>query len=68
VPKKSSTPAPPRKVQAPQRRRDPKRPKTSTLGGGLGPWLLIGAVVAIAVVVAVVFVARGGGSNNPTAA
>jgi hypothetical protein len=67
VPKKSSTPAPPRKVQAPQRRRDPKRPKTSAVPGGLGPWILIAAVVAIAVVVAVVFVSRGGGGNNTAA-
>ena len=67
MPKKSSTPAPPRKVQAPQRRRDPKRPKAFGLGGGLGPWLLIAGVVAIAAIVAVVFVSRGGGGNNTAA-
>jgi hypothetical protein len=64
VPKKSSTPAPPRQVQAPQRRRDPKRKPTL---GGIAPWLLIGGAVAVAAIVAVVFVSRGGGGNNTAA-
>lgn len=67
MPKKSSTPAPPRKVQAPQRRRDARRPGAFGPGGRLGPWLLIGAVIAIAAIVAVVFASRGGGGNSTAA-
>ncbi|HYX75767.1 MAG TPA: hypothetical protein VE757_01200, partial [Gaiellaceae bacterium] len=61
--KKSRTPAPPRTVQAPQRRSDPKRPR---VGGGrnLPLWIGIAAVVIVAVVLAVVFVGRGGSNNS----
>jgi hypothetical protein len=65
VAKKSRTPAPPRKVQAPQRRSDPKRPRT---GGGLNLPLWIGLAVAlvVAIALAVVFVGRGGSGGNDT--
>lgn len=65
--KKSRTPAPPRKVQAPQRRRDPRRPGRFAERRGL--WLTGGlaAVGVIAVVVAAVIVFSGGGNSasNP---
>jgi hypothetical protein len=61
VAKKSRTPAPPRKVQAPQRRTDPKRPGRFTGRRGL---LLAGALAAVgviaAVIAAVVVLNRGG--------
>jgi hypothetical protein len=63
VAKKSRTPAPPRRVQAPQQRRDPKRSRS--LPGG--PWLLLLGVLAIAAVAAAivaVVVARGGGDSS----
>jgi hypothetical protein len=61
--KKSRTPAPPRKVQAPQRRRDPKRP--GPLADRRGLWLTAGvaAVGVIAAVVAAVVVFTGGGNS-----
>ena len=62
--KKSRTPAPPRRVQAPQQRRDPKR--SSPLSGAR-LWIAVAAVVAIAAVVAVVVVATGGSSNDTSA-
>jgi hypothetical protein len=63
VAKKTRTPAPPRRVQAPQRRSDPKRPRGRDnralwLGG-----LLVAALIAAAV--AAFLVTRGGGSAGP---
>jgi hypothetical protein len=59
--KKTRTPAPPRKVQAPQRRSDPKRPRT---GGGSRGWLWIVLAAALVVAAAIVggayFFTRGG--------
>src|SRR3954468_20661602 len=64
VAKKTRTPAPPRKVQAPQRRSDPRRPS---------PWSerpvlwVGGALLALAVIAAAVggyFVFRGGSSDS----
>jgi hypothetical protein len=63
VAKKSRTPAPPRKVQAPQQRKDPRRRRS--LPGG--PWIALLAVVALAAVAAAVvavMVARGGDDNS----
>jgi hypothetical protein len=63
VAKKSRTPAPPRKVQAPQQRKDPGRRRS--LPGR--PWLALLAVVAVAAVAAAVVavvVARGGDDNS----
>jgi hypothetical protein len=63
VAKKSRTPAPPRKVQAPQQRKDPRR--QHSLPGG--PWIALLALVALAAVAAAVVavvVARGGGNDN----
>ena len=62
--KKASTPAPPRKVQAPQRRTDPKRRRNVVEGRGL--WLAVGlaAVGVIAAVVAAVVVFTGGGGES----
>jgi hypothetical protein len=63
VAKKTRTPAPPRKVQAPQQRRDPRR--RHSLPGG--PWLALLAVIAVAAVAAAVVavvVARGGDDNG----
>jgi hypothetical protein len=63
VAKKSRTPAPPRKVQAPQQRRAPKRSRS--LPGR--PWLVLLAVIAVAAVAAAivaVVVARGGGNSS----
>ena len=64
--KKSRTPAPPRKVQAPQQRRDPRRSRS--LPGG--PWVVLLAVVAVAAVAAAVVavvVARGGDNSSSSA-
>lgn len=61
--KKSRTPAPPRKVQAPKQRKDPRR-KRSLPGG---PWFALLAVIAVAAIAAAivaVVVARGGGDDN----
>ena len=61
--KKSRTPAPPRKVQAPQQRKDPRRQRA--LPGR--PWIALLAVIAVAAVAAAVVavvVARGGGNDN----
>jgi hypothetical protein len=73
VAKKSRTPAPPRKVQAPQRRTDPKKPsRLAAAPGKLATRrnaLLLGglaAVVVIAAVIAAVVVVTGGkGSAAP---
>jgi hypothetical protein len=66
VEKKSRTPAPPRKVQAPQRRTDPRRP--SRLGERRGLWLSVALVSigAIAVIVAAVVVFTRGGNSTAT--
>jgi hypothetical protein len=64
VAKKTRTPAPPRSVQAPQRRRDPKR--QSHFSEHRGAWLL-GAVAVLALIAAAVIavvVTRGGSSNS----
>jgi len=60
VAKKTRTPAPPRKVQAPQRRSDPKGPSRFSERRGL--WLLVAvaAVAVIAAIVAGVLLTRGG--------
>jgi len=67
VAKKTRTPAPPRKVQAPQRRSDPKGPSRFSERRGL--WLLVAvaAVAVIAAIVAGVLLTRGG-SNDVAAA
>jgi hypothetical protein len=67
VAKKTRTPAPPRKVQAPQRRSDPRRP--SRFGERRGLWLAaaVAAVAVIAAIVAGVLLTRGG-SNDSRAA
>jgi hypothetical protein len=49
--KKSRTPAPPRKVQAPQRRTDPRRPRT---GAGRSPLLFTAAFAGLGVLAAIV--------------
>ena len=64
--KKSRTPAPPRKVQAPQRRSDPKRP--GGVAGNRG--LLLAALAALAVIAAsiaavVIFTRGGNGVSAP---
>jgi hypothetical protein len=66
VAKKSRTPAPPRKVQAPQRRTDPRR--STTFAGRRGLWLTSGlaALGVIAAVVAAVVVFTGGGNSAST--
>jgi hypothetical protein len=64
VANKSRTPAPPRKVQAPQRRSDPRRPGRFSERRGL--WLLV-AVAAVAVIAAIaagVLLTRGGGKST----
>jgi hypothetical protein len=66
VAKKSRTPAPPRKVQAPQQRKDPRRRRS--LPGG--PWvalLVVIAVAAVAAAVVAVVVARGGDNSSSSA-
>jgi len=63
VAKKTRTPAPPRTVQAPQRRRDPKGP--SRFAERRGAWIL-GAVAVVALIAAAVIavvVTRGGSST-----
>jgi hypothetical protein len=64
--KKSRTPTPPRKVQAPRRRSDPKRPGRFVARRGL--WLTSGlaAVGLIAAVVVAVVVFTGGGNSAST--
>jgi len=63
VAKKTRTPAPPRTVQAPQRRRDPKGP--SRFADRRSAWIL-GAVAVVALIAAAVIavvVTRGGSST-----
>jgi hypothetical protein len=64
VANKSRTPTPPRKVQAPQRRSDPRRPGRFSERRGL--WLLVGvaALAVIAAIVAGVLVTRGGSDST----
>jgi hypothetical protein len=62
VAKKSRTPAPPRKVQAPQRRSDPKRPGGVTGNRGLLLAVLAALAVIAASIAAVVIFTRGGNS------
>jgi hypothetical protein len=68
VAKKTRTPAPPRKVQSPQRRSDPRRPSRFSERPGL--WLLVGvvAVAVVAAIVAGVLMARGGNGGGSSAA
>jgi hypothetical protein len=66
--KKARTPAPPRPVQAPQRR-DPKKRKVPPVGGGQRPpWLLYGLAalgpIALAIVLAVIFLGDNSSSTN----
>jgi hypothetical protein len=66
--KKSRTPAPPRKVQAPQKRVDQRRPRTADERRTL--WVSVAfaasGVAAIAIVAAIFFAfGRGGGSSAP---
>lgn len=65
--KKSRTPAPPRKVQAPQRRTDPKRPRSPEDRRWLIMTMLFAGSGVIAVIVAVlfVFVLGDNGSSAP---
>jgi hypothetical protein len=67
--KKVRTPAPPRKVQAPQRRVEPKKPRQQLVVGDYRNWLIggLGAFVVLIVVVLAV-VLSGGGSNKQGAA
>lgn len=65
--KKTRTPAPPRKVQAPQRRSDPRRPSRFAERRGLWLGAAVAAVAVIAAIVAGVVLMRGG-SNDSTAA
>ena len=67
VAKKSRTPAPPRKVQAPQRRSDPKKRPAWTSSERLPLWIGLAVLVIAAVVAGVVFVGRGGGGNDTSA-
>jgi hypothetical protein len=67
VAKKTRTPAPPRKVQAPQRRSDPRRPSRFAERRGLWLAAAVAAVAVIAAIVAGVLLTRGG-SNDSTAA
>jgi hypothetical protein len=64
VANKSRTPTPPRKVQAPQRRSDPRRPGRFSERRGL--WLLAGvaALAVIAAIVAGVLLTRGGSDST----
>jgi hypothetical protein len=66
VAKKTRTPAPPRKVQAPQRRSDPKRPSRFAGRRGLALAVGLAAVGVIAAIVAAVVVVSGGGSDAST--
>ena len=63
VANKSRTPAPPRKVQAPQRRSDPKRPRTGATAN-LPLWIGIVVAVLVAAGLAAFFVTRSSGNNN----
>ena len=67
--KKSRTPAPPRKVQAPQRRVEQRRPRTAEEKKTLWISLAFAAsgVAAIAVVAALFFVFGRGGGSAPKA-
>jgi hypothetical protein len=67
VAKKTRTPAPPRKVQAPQRRSDPRRPSRFAERRGLWLAAALAAVAVIAAIVAGVLLTRGG-SNDSRAA
>jgi hypothetical protein len=64
--KKSRTPAPPRKVQAPQRRSDPKRLGTFAARRGLLLTSGLATVGVLAAAVAAVVVFTGGGNNAST--
>jgi hypothetical protein len=66
VAKKSRTPAPPRKVQAPQQRKDPRRSHPLP-GGNWVALLVVIAIAAIAAAVVAVVVARGGGNSSSSA-
>ncbi len=68
VPKKSSTPKPPRPVQAPKRR-DGKGPKSGpSFFSGVPRWVYaVGGAVLIAIVIGAVFAFAGGSSNTASA-
>jgi hypothetical protein len=67
VAKKTRTPPPPRKVQAPKRRVEPRQPLTTQLRtpGSRNTWLAgAGGATLIALIVVLVLVLGGGGSAN----
>jgi hypothetical protein len=67
--KKSRTPAPPRKVQAPQRRVEPRRQRTPEQRRTLlitGAFAASGVIALLAVVLAFQFTGNGNGSSNNT--
>jgi hypothetical protein len=67
VAKKTRTPAPPRKVQAPQRRSDPRGPNRFSERPGF--WLAVAvAVIAVAGAIAAGVLLTRGGDSNSTAA
>jgi hypothetical protein len=66
VAKKTRTPAPPRKVQAPQRRSDPKRRSRLSDRGGLALTIALAVAGLAAAIAAAVVVFSGGGSNAST--
>jgi hypothetical protein len=65
--KKTRTPAPPRKVQAPQRRTDPKRPRSPEDRRFLLMTIAFAASGILAVVIAGLFVFVLGGNDNAAA-
>jgi nitrate reductase NapE component len=65
--KKSRTPAPPRKVQAPQKRTDPKRPRSPEDRRFLIMTMAFAAFGVVAVIVAGLFVFVFSGNDNATA-
>lgn len=65
--KKTRTPAPPRKVQAPQRRSDPKRPRSPEDRRFLIMTMAFAASGVVAVVIAALFLFVFSGKNTATA-
>ena len=61
--KKTRTPAPPRKVQAPQRRSDPRRPGRFSERRGVWLAAAVAAAAVIAAIVIGVVLTRGGGDD-----
>jgi hypothetical protein len=67
VAKKTRTPAPPRKVQAPQRRSDPRGPSRFSERRGLWLAVALAVVAVVAAIVAGVLLTRGDSSNSTAA-